>query len=468
VTQRFARLALVTVLVASVFAVGATGTVAAQDSYEKWDSETCKEQLGAGWTLTCILAPGLAEPPQKVDHSDAFGARGELITQNATISSDAAAFNRTANRLEGALWSIGFAEYRDELANGSSNSVAMSEAQKAIQKHGTAELQAMVNKNNVWVQNMYSAFQAAEDASNWDIRGQPDSPTTFYAPGVSNETLTVHGQDFNVSYIGDSSSKSYYPLKGYMQDAPMFFQDQSGDSTYGGNYVYSADAVADYNTAYEGIKNAISNAQSEVQTFDTNFDGSASDLENITVDPRTYADQFSDTNSSGLAAGTLAISGYDIDAQEELTVSHNGGDNITGLFGMSSDLAAETGTINEGDTLDLDSKSGEAILIETDGSGEQHSWTSGTLEIVDTGDRSNITYKERTLDTANISQTLDQLREIDQLQANATEWQSGGGSGGGLGSGLVGGGLGLVALLGAAFLLMRDGDDGSGGGRGRN
>ena len=206
-------------LVLSLVAVGATGTVAAQDYEGDWDSETCKEHMGSGWTLTCTLAPGLAEPPQKVDHSDGFDARSTILTQNASLASDAAAFKRTAKRLEGALWSIGFAEYRDELANGSANSVAMSEAQQAIQKHGTAELQTLVDKNNLHVENVADVSRLSENSDSFSLYGVAGNNNPYNSPlhnaDVQNQSVSWAGEEFNVSVLQSSDSETgsgYAPI----------------------------------------------------------------------------------------------------------------------------------------------------------------------------------------------------------------------------------------------------------------
>jgi hypothetical protein len=81
-----------------------------------------------------------------------------------------------------------------------------------------------------------------------------------------------------------------------------------------------------------------------------------------------------------------------------------------------------------------------------------------------------------TNDYLNTSVFRENLEAYQELQNQTAELPNSRASGDGLGSGLVGGGLGLVALLGGAFLAMRDGDDKGGGGtvilggggRGRN
>jgi hypothetical protein len=360
-------------------------------------------------------------------------------------------------------------EFAEEMANGSSKTVAQANATKAVNDYLSKVINdEIVRRNNAYV----STIDSIQSFRTIDVGENIDGFTR------KNEMSLPNGSTVNATETraGGTGGTFYGFVSGnsILDVRPTLIGAADGPDSH----QIDLPNVQRLSTSYNEYKSISSEVETEIASFSDSV--SKSQYENLSADEIVspvnqaleWGENYNQTGSSGYASALASTLGYDV--AETGTMYHvkmpaNGSTWYNGtVYADESTIPNQTittGKVYDGSstTAYVATSSGTTTLNED--------WM-----VVDIETRTGETLNQTELstwsrDSLNASSPLETLEKWQELKEEA-----GSGGGGGLGSGLVGGGIGLIALLGAAFLLMRDGEDGSGGstvvlgggGRGRN
>jgi hypothetical protein len=472
VTRKFARLALVAVLVASIFAVAATGTVAAYEDYG-----SCVDDRGAGWTLSCFVSHDSLQP---LDGGDEIDSQQDAYYDMSALEDAAEASATTASNNVGETRTMAYriweSEFARAMANGSDKSTASQKAQNAVGEYVAGKLETMANENNQFVNDL------------WETHNQSGVTVVTVAganpQNIRYQNVTVFsGEDyqrsFNVSYVYDGTNDiSWTATPSTVNNADSMSVQYSSENI---NDRTITTNITGYESAWSDIKSVVSEVNSESNAFAQNISSdqyenlSPSDIPSPLTQATEFGQDFNDTGSSGYASALLASHGFSVPENVSTTyeVCLYGSSDVApsynetcqntydgALFGDFPNDEINTGTVYDG--------SGSAVWLVSDALSDRKKEIDGYFSVrsieLQNGNVTNSTgMNDYSYQSLNASEPLLSYQQYQDL-LNRTEHLEGGAAGGGL----LGGNslLILLPLAGAAlFLYAREqDDDGNGGG----
>jgi hypothetical protein len=477
--KRLTTVLMATLLMMSMVSVAFTGTVAAQDDqitnddlyHYECDSwlDTLDDLLGGD---SCY---NQADVYQVEDSSDSWSTidswQNSLPEKDENVELAINEFNTT-------LKEEGIAVYQNAILNGSNEIEARDKAHEAVYTFADKYAKNMLSWNNRHVGDIHNALTS-------DRAGLRDSTSSTVCNdcnvslGTHNVTLPSN-EKMEARYVytplDSTNYRTYSPLRVaptdeskytmsiYVRHLGVVDSDTMGEISLRSKV--SEDAILE--DEWNDLASATDNAIDAVNTFNANTNVSA--IENgETVLPPSKMAEYSANGHSGYTASLLATSGQNFSLETSTTVTHTSLDgsaaNYSGVLGLSPTLkeSSETDSLSVGDSFNVTEIGGTAYFV--DESGTQHSWTDGTVEIIETKGLSEneslsfSSYEYQNVD--NTTKTLERLRELASAQENASTIHPGGDEdGGGIGVPDLGDGtvtMVLMVLGGLAVLLIGGG-----------
>jgi hypothetical protein len=360
--------------------------------------------------------------------------------------------------------------FAEAMANGSDKVDAQLAADEAVSDYlGDVINDEFVRRNNAYVTS--AAYINNQSGTDLSIGTSSPNPCC-----ISNSTWEIWSNSaFNRSYnvTEHNGGNSWLPVSS-QAGTSISVTFTSGD--------YSDLSFSSYQSEFSNQAQKYVDLRSEVVTEIGNFTSSVnkSQYENLSADEIVspvnqaldWGQSYNDTGSTGYASALASSLGYAVNGTGTMYHVKMPASSSTWYNGTvyADEATIPNATITTGKVYNGSSTT--AYVATSSGTTTlDEDWK--VVEITTrTGESLNATALSTwSTTTLNASAPLETLRKWQELKEEAEESSGGGG----LGAGLAGG-VGIIALLGGAFLAMRDGDDKGGGGtvilggggRGRN
>jgi len=362
--KKLSRLAVVVLLLVSTFAVGATSTVAAEETLE-CDYEF--EIFGNVYTLGSCDYEELDFDFQ----SSAWYSADRLFERwNEDLAREQNQYEATRTF----AYRLAESEFAKEMADGSTKTEAQAHADAEVTKYLADTIEnRFLQRNNDYVSTLANLHAT-------------DGVTVQFGTANWNEI-----QYANYTVFPDSSeSRTFNVSVGHVDDnsdALIFFDIyyNQGGSQNDVNVKFSSDdysTVGSTSVPTTGFENEIANYEAirdqvvdEIQTFSDNVNESdfddlnASDITSPITQATEFGQQYNDTGSTGYACALAASLGESCNVGTEYqNVSYNG-ENYTGtIYGDHDDLngSVDTNTTynGSGKTVWLTTEDGEQVPLD--------------------------------------------------------------------------------------------------------
>jgi hypothetical protein len=449
--SRFLRLTLVALLVASVFAVGATGTVAASDPGLECDVEIPSPFSEGVFTLgECTYQ----EPSYDGQTSASFA----IQNLDDRIQADYSRLNNSYEATRTMAYRIAESEFSKEMANGSSKTEPQAHADKEVREFVADTWENKFARRS----NSYaSVVVQATSLSGISI----GSFASYSGASYSNRTIfagTSQERTVNLTEIpyGSSTPGRNWAYSGTTDSFTVTFSADSVDNVPVSPKMDDFVSLGDkYLSIYDEVSGEISTFSQNVS--ESEYDNlSASDIPSPITQATEFGQEWNDTGSSGYASALSASLGLSVDVGTTYHVELlDTGTHYNGtLYAEESQFpnnTIETETVYDGanQSVWLATTSGESFDIDTD-------YKVHGIELRDGNATNSTALSDYSRTSLNASAPIENLNDWMDLRQKA-------GTSGAAGGGLLGGNslFILLALAGAAlFLYAREQDDGNGGG----
>jgi hypothetical protein len=432
-----ARLALVVLLVASIFAVASTGTVAAEEPGIECQYEF--DIMGNVYTLGQCERKNPSYDGQTNARYGATSLEDRISTDRTNLGNSIVATRTMAYR-------IAEAEFAREMANDSSKADAQTAANKAVTEFIVSELE-----------NKYITRSNSYVADVAQINSVAGADASFYSDsisGVGNKTIDIFPntpggkENVSISVLDGSGPDAWVPFSGSPGQNTIEYTFDSSDV----NSVSYSSQIPEMQSDFNSVKAIRGEVVNEIDSFSNNVNSSqfdelnASDIPSPLTQATEFGQEYNDTGSSGYASALLAslgIADTDLGTTYHVELLDTGAHFNGTLYGDRADFPNATVTTN----TTYDGANQTVFMIPDDGNKFDIN-SDYKVHGITTGDGTSLNSSE----WSSYNRTsLDPDRSVQTLQEwiNATQGLSDSGSGGGLfgGSTALGLGLGIVAIL---------------------
>lgn len=443
-------------------------------------TEKLQKMTIPGWhNVDCAPLPG----SMNIDTSgDAAQTEQEIYTsgQEAKAYSDTyfATLDNSLQDTQTQALIIGKNKYIQELNNGSSKSVALTESQIAIEDYYSAKQVNLVNMGTISVEKSYDMTNKAQTATgvnNTFVHMKDHEATSAQAmTGTASNTVTLENGStvtFSEPRWSHSWSSGYSATYGWNPETGAY--QVSGDQNApdatairvneydAGVGMYHVVDFASYETRWTDISSQSASAKSQMETVVNNTYSSYvnGDINNSDlVDPYVLASEFSPGSEyESWAAAQLTLLGtnspetFDKIGKFDLDVN---GTSRTGVL-MSQENPA-SGQFETNVTYDPSAIGGTQYVIEADLVTElTENFTIHNITTKDGQNRQNVTIVEKTYTTSNVTELKALYDELQywRTQAQARAETRNGGGGGAFFEGSSALIAGVVIVAGVALLV---------------